>query len=107
MIVGKPMANPLDGFYCPECGFNVAADEDGLCQRCGLDTSTGEMVREHCAAVGLHLVTAADKAVLDAVADVELWRWHAIRVEPEMAEPDGKKWRQLAAAVIDQRRAKP
>jgi hypothetical protein len=66
MIVGKPMANPLDGFYCPECGFNVAADEDGLCQRCGLDTSTGESVREHCAAVGLHLVTAADKAVLES-----------------------------------------
>jgi hypothetical protein len=66
MIVGKPMANPLDGFYCQECGFNVAADEDGLCQRCGLDTSTGESVREHCAAVGLHLVTAADKAVLES-----------------------------------------
>jgi predicted amidophosphoribosyltransferase len=74
MIVGKPMANPLDGFYCPECGFNVAADyNDGLCQRCGGDTTTGERIREHCAAVGLHLVTAADKAVLDAAQ-----RWHRL-----------------------------
>lgn len=51
--------------FCPACGFVTAIDDDGTCAGCGADTCALEQLREHLAARGLCVVSAAEKALLD------------------------------------------
>src|SRR5687768_15699515 len=53
--------------FCPGCGFVERIDEDGSCS-CGADTCGLDQILERLAARGLHVVSAADGAVLDAMA---------------------------------------
>jgi hypothetical protein len=67
-------------FFCPQCGpLRVEEDgdgravspieQDGCCRFCGADTVTWPGLCEALAAQGLHIVTDADKAALDACRD--------------------------------------
>lgn len=55
--------------FCPGCGFVERIDDDGTCS-CGADTCGLDQIRERLAERGLHVVSAADRAVLDAMAAV-------------------------------------
>jgi hypothetical protein len=57
--------------FCPGCGFVERIDDDGTCASCGADTCPLEQLRAHLAARGLHVVSAADRAVLDAMGKVK------------------------------------
>ena len=56
--------------FCPGCGLVDKIDSDGTCGYCGGDTCGLDQVREHLAEHGLHVVSAAEKAVLDAMTRV-------------------------------------
>jgi hypothetical protein len=75
------MADESDRF-CTQCGplgmeddadgrAVSPIDEDGSCRFCGCDTCGLDQLREHLAARGLHVVTTADKTVLDGCTDLE------------------------------------
>ena len=38
------MVKVARGFFCPECGWNVGRDEDGLCLTCGVTTTDNPVV---------------------------------------------------------------
>ena len=57
-----------DWWFCPICGPQVESDEDGLCVTCGATVCAFSTLCSTLAAQGLHVVTAAEKAVLDACA---------------------------------------
>lgn len=62
----------VDWWFCPICGPQVESDEDGLCVTCGATVCAFSTLCSTLASQDLHVVTAADKAVLDACAAAEL-----------------------------------
>lgn len=56
-----------DWWFCPICGPQAESDEDGLCVTCGATVCAFSTLCSTLAAQGLHVVTAAEKAVLDAM----------------------------------------
>lgn len=64
--------------FCPGCGFVERIDDDGTCS-CGSDTCGLDQILERLAERGLHVVSGAEKAVLDVVATIhaatlDAWR---------------------------------
>jgi hypothetical protein len=65
----------INQWLCPGCGIRPnpgGLDEEGCCTSCGADCCGPEQLLEFLAEQGLHVVTAADKAVLDTMAAVDI-----------------------------------
>jgi hypothetical protein len=66
-VDSKP-ADPRHGFYCPGCGTGTPVQDDGTCACCGADTCPFDHLEQQLGDVGLYVISAADKAVLDWAA---------------------------------------
>jgi hypothetical protein len=90
------MADESDRF-CTQCGLLgmeddadgravSPIDEDGSCRFCGCDTCGLDQVREHLAARGLLVVSAADKygPCVECALDVPLSKAHTLSIWAEL-----------------------
>jgi hypothetical protein len=82
------MAGEMDhAWFCPQCGLrdetNHGIDGDGTCSSCGCDCCTWNSLSGHLSADGLHIVTGAERKVLEACAAIpdgslHEWRKHVL-----------------------------
>ena len=76
--LAEPLVDPTEPeereWFCPQCGVRAeryCIDEDGCCASCGATCCRLSELRALLAKAGLHLVPEADKASLDAGAEID------------------------------------